>query len=73
MNMRLQIVWDNGQLVTLPAGGQLEIDLIETCVKHILAKGVGVFRTETHVEQDIRDGIREAIMALKDQTRFVHS
>lgn len=69
--MLLQIVYPDGSLVRFPAGGDLELNLIDVAVKHILAKGVGVFRGEAHVEQDIRDGLSEAIFSLKEQTRYV--
>lgn len=68
----LQIVDASRRVVAcVPGGGELETDLIEHCVRTILAKGVGIGRTSAHVEQDIRDGIREALQSLKDQTRFL--
>lgn len=67
---RLQIVDERDQVVVSPfAAGRLEIDLIEACVTAILAKGVGLARTQAHVAQDIRDGMREAIQTLKEGTR----
>lgn len=69
----LQIVEAGGNRVvaSVPGGGTLEVDLIDACARAIVARGVGVFRTTAHVEKDIRDGIAEAIMGLKDQTRFI--
>ena len=116
----LQIVDGQGVVVTLPGGGQLEADLIATCTKAILArgmadvlggpglqraflraatdgilaKGVGLFTTQAHVKRDIEaglnetltaflfmierdtapvvaDGLKDAIQALKSQTRRV--
>ena len=69
----LQIVHaENRRIVAqIPGGGLLEAELIDLCTQHILSKGVGILRTESHVEQDIRDGIREAILGLKAQTRFI--
>lgn len=61
----------NHAIALIPGGGPLEAELVELCVAHIIPKGVGLFRTSAHVEADIRAGIREAIMGLKDQTRFV--
>lgn len=82
-------------LATLPGGGPLEADLVESCVQGILDTNViedcvtqvldkGVrFRTQDHIEQDIRDGITEvlarhvrigitnSISRLKKQTRFL--
>lgn len=85
----------NETLAVLPGGGPLEADLVESCVtgvldtkviedcvQQILDKGVR-FRTQEHIEQDIRDGITEvlerrvrvgitnAISRLKKQTRFI--
>lgn len=61
----LQIVRPNGTVIRLPAGGKLETDLIALCVQFITARGVGVFRTTTHVAADIRQGMAEALMAYK--------
>jgi hypothetical protein len=55
----------------IPGGGPLEADLIELCTSHIMSKGVGVMRTEAHVEADIRAGLKEAIYSLKEQTKFL--
>lgn len=93
----LQIVRNDNQqtLAVLPGGGPLEADLVESCVvgildtnvvddcvTQILDKGVR-FRSQDHIEQDIRDGITEvlerhlrlgivnAISRLKKQTRFL--
>jgi hypothetical protein len=67
----LQIVSaTHGTLARLPGGGSLEADLTELITQHILAKGVS-FKTEAHVERDVRLGIREAIMSLKNQTKYL--
>lgn len=69
----LQIVESQGNKVVaqVPGGGALEAELIDICTRAIVVRGVGLFRTEAHVEQDIRDGIAAAITGLKDQTRFL--
>ena len=64
----LRIVDQDEAVVTLRAGGALEANLTELFVRHILALGVGFGRTEAHVEADIRQGIKDAIMSLKAQT-----
>lgn len=68
----LQIVEADGaaQLVVarLHGGGALERDLIETFTTAIVAKGVGLFKTEAQVTAAIRDGITEAITVLKHAT-----
>lgn len=68
----LQIVnAKTGDLVRLPGGTALERDLIAVCTQAIVTKGVGLFRTEAHVRQAITDGITEALLALKAETRKV--
>lgn len=62
----LQIVHrTSGEVVQFEPGLSTEINFIDDCVQRILSKGVGVFRTNKHVEQDIRDGINEAVHSLK--------
>lgn len=74
-------------VVRLPGGGELELDLVKACadesvtraVDAIRARGVGFGRTEAHVLQvvqdemprAIRDGMAEAIRALKRKTTSV--
>lgn len=66
---RLQIVDAQDQVVVSPfAAGRVEIDLIESCVRNIVARGVGMFRSEATVTTAIREGITEVIQALKDET-----
>jgi len=64
----LQIADKDGKVVHLPGGGNLEANLIDLCATSILAKGVGFLRSSKHVEQDIRDGLKDALMGLKAQT-----
>lgn len=64
----LQIVDKDGVVATLPGGGRLEADLVEDCVKEVVALGVGIGRTEAHVAEDIRKGVAQAIFNLKRQT-----
>ena len=58
-------------VVRFPAGGLLERDFIATCTEAIVARGVGLLKTEAHVRADIAAGITEAILSLKLQTRTV--
>lgn len=60
-----------GAVARVPGGGRLEADLTNLFVRYIMAKGVGFFKTEKHVEQDVRDGIKDAIMAMKQQTTAI--
>lgn len=54
-----------GKVVEFEPGLSVEINFIDDCVSRILAKGVGVLRTQAHVADDIRAGIEEAIHSLK--------
>ena len=58
-------------VVRLHGGGPLERDLIALCTKAIVARGVGVFRTEKQVAKAIAEGLEAAILELKLDTRFV--
>lgn len=63
--LKLQIVFPSGEAVMFPAGGPVETDLIEAATREILARGVGLLRSEAHVEQDVRDGLRAAFEKFK--------
>jgi hypothetical protein len=64
----LQIVRSSdGAVAQLPAGGALEANLVDLLTTHILSKGVS-FKSKKHVERDVREGISQAIMSLKEQT-----
>lgn len=56
------------QVVQMPGGGKLEREFVNACATAIVAKGVGLGRTEAHVERDVRDGIAEVIRDLKWET-----
>lgn len=60
-------------VVRIPGGGVLERDLVKTCTEAIVAKGVGIFKTEAFVKKAIMAGITEAITELKRESRFVAS
>ena len=64
----LQIVKPNGDVVRLPAGGALEIDLIEAVAAAVSAKSVGVGRTRAHVAAAVREAMTETLAGLKRQT-----
>ena len=67
----LQIVSTrDGVVANVPGGGRLESNLIDLFTHYILAKGVS-WKSRKHVEADIRDGIHDAIYAMKEQTRLV--
>ncbi len=58
---------EDGAVATIPGGGPLEANLTELIVSHIMGKGV-ILKTRKHIEQDVREGIKDAIMSLKEQT-----
>lgn len=66
---RLCVVKANGDPVFFHPGSQGERDLIEAATEAIVAKGVGVFRTEVQVRQAIRDGLIETLKALKSEVQ----
>ena len=67
----LQIVsTKDGVVANVPGGGKLEADLVNLFTHYILAKGVS-WKTKKHVEADIRDGITDAIYAMKEQTKHI--
>jgi len=69
---KLQIVDQKGHVVVSPfAAGKLEMDLIDRCVEEIARRGVGFGKTEAHVLADVREGIKAAIQALKDETKTI--
>jgi hypothetical protein len=69
----LQIVKPDGTVVQMPGGGPLERDLVRACTDAIVAKGVGLFKTEAQVKAAIEAGIAETIRDLKfDTVRVVN-
>ena len=52
-----------------PPGLADEHDLVEEIVGHVRARGVGVFKTEAHVLQAVRDSIEQGLRALKSRIR----
>lgn len=55
----------DGESVELIPGGHGERDFIAACTAAIVAKGVGVFRTEAQVKAAILGGIHDAFLAVK--------
>lgn len=58
-------------LVRFPGGGPLEAEFIGRCTEAIVRRGVGFLRSEAHVRQAIADGITEAVLTLKQESRKV--
>jgi len=65
---KLQLVYPDGTALTFEAGTRFERDLVESIKTAIMERGVGFWRTEAHVEKDVVEGIRAAILDLKRET-----
>jgi hypothetical protein len=59
----------NGRIALLVPGAKGERDLVEDLVTSIVAKGVGVFKTQAQVEAAIRAGVAETLLSLKTEVR----
>lgn len=66
---RILIVREDGKEVKIHPGGKGERDLVSAIVDTTIAKGVGFFRTEDHVKQDLTDAINEVLFELKAEVR----
>ena len=68
---RLRIVHARtGQIVKgWEPGTHIETDLVDELCARTKAKGVGMFRTEAHVLDDIRAAFAEMLYELKKQVR----
>lgn len=67
---RLQVVGPDDQLVTSwPAGHTLEVEITDAIVSAALARGVGVFRTESQVVVAIRAAVASVFRGIKQQVR----
>lgn len=67
----LQIVYPNGEVVQLPAGGRLEMALVDEIVAGAKDRGIGFLKTEAQVERALREGIAQALYNFKVQTRAI--
>lgn len=68
-HLLLQIVYPNGDLFQLPAGGPLEMELEEEIAKRLVAKSVGLLRTTAKVEEAFREAFQEAMFEFKGKVR----
>lgn len=68
---RLQLVYADGTSLLFDGGSAFERDLIRVCREAIMARGVGVLKTEKHVAQAITEGMTAAIMDLKRASLLV--
>lgn len=62
---RISITRKDSHPIHLRPGGKGERLLVESVVRAALSKGIGVFRTETHVAQAIRTAFDDVLYALK--------
>ena len=66
----LQIISrDSGDVIQFEPGLSTEINFIDDIVTRTIAKGVGLFKSKTHVETDLRTAIGEALYELKSKIR----
>lgn len=61
---------DEETVVTLPAGGKLEQDLVASITAEVM-KHIGLFNTKQTVLNALNIGITQSIMNLKQQTVHV--
>jgi hypothetical protein len=66
---RICITRADDEPVYLRPGSSGERDLVLTIRNHIMAKGVGFFRTAAQVETAVREGVAEALYALKAEVQ----
>lgn len=60
----LQMVYEDGTICRFPAGGNIELDLIESIVRNIMSRGVA-FKTSAHIENDIRESLKKTLYDFK--------
>ena len=65
---RIQIVAkDNMRVIAWAPGMEMEREFVNEICARVKAKGVGAFRSETHVVADVRSAITELLLELKRQ------
>ncbi len=64
--LMLQIIYPNGEVFRLPAGGALEIDLEDQLAKRLTEK-VRFFHTANQIETAFREVFREVMFEFKDR------
>lgn len=67
-NYLIQVVHRaTGKVVEWAPGLEVERNLIDELVQRVVAKGVGVGRTQAHVANDVRVALKELLFDLKNQ------
>jgi hypothetical protein len=67
----IQIVHVGSEVVAkMPGGGRLEADFIDLVVAHIKKKNNGYLVSGAQVEQNVKEGIVDAINSLKARAHF---
>lgn len=66
----LQISDEDGHVLRTHAGGKQEADLVDLITMHVMSRKVGLFRTTNTVRQAVKDGITDAIQAIKIRNPF---
>lgn len=62
---RLVIIREDGNPVFYMPGSKGERDMVNAIVEKVMSKGVGFFRTESHVRKDVVEAVNEVIHDLK--------
>jgi hypothetical protein len=69
---RLCLQYADGSSLPIRAGGPAEQDFVILCKAHILKHGVGLLKTEAQVATAIEQGLKDALMDVKrDSRRFL--
>ncbi len=58
-----------GSQAQLRPGGTSERQIINEVVNAVIAKGVGLFKTEAHVAQAVREALIEVLTAVKSDVQ----
>jgi hypothetical protein len=70
-NFRICITRSDNKPIYYRPGSHGERDLVKAIVDATLAKGVGLFRGEEHVRQDLTEAIEEVLHDLKAEVEPV--
>lgn len=66
--MLLQIVWPDGRVVRVPAGGPIEKELIDDVVNRMRTRRVGLLKNKAQVCAEVEAAMRESFSELKNRT-----
>lgn len=66
-HLLLQIVYPNGEVFRMPAGGPLEMELENTLAAKLLEKDIGRMRSKAQVVEAFREAFQEVMYEFKDR------